>query len=152
MKEQKTSATPKFPNHDEIYLSKIILKQQEYGDGCSIFPIHTWHYFLLAIFGTLLLLCGSWTNTRNSSFYSIICPPAHLLDRWLLLLAVRHLYCLCDLCVVCAKISSVSPSPGTAFSWYVAILGTTLTGVWGWREFDYIWDITLFVIWMFTSG
>ena len=42
------------------------------------FPIHTWLYILyiifnivLPVFGTLLLLCGSWTNTGKFSFESI---------------------------------------------------------------------------------
>ena len=86
-------------------------RSHKIGEGCSLFPIHTWLYFLyimlsivLAVFGTLLLLCGSWTNTGKFSQgggggpglprHGLGVPPTHLLDQWILLLAVRPLLCL----------------------------------------------------------
>merc|ERR1712055_477106 len=40
------------------------------GTSCKLFPLHAWLYFLyillailLPIFGTLLIICGNWSNT-----------------------------------------------------------------------------------------
>ena len=75
-------------NDDKTITDKIasedLLEKRSHkiGEGCSLFPIHMWLYFLyiflsivLAVFGTLLLLCGSWTNTGKFSFESIINVP-----------------------------------------------------------------------------
>ena len=57
-------------------------KNHTVGEGCSLFPINTWLFFLyiitaiiLAVFGTLLLINGSWANTGYFSFQAIINHP-----------------------------------------------------------------------------
>ena len=57
-------------------------RRHKFGEGCSLFPIHTWLYFIyivlivvLAVFGTLLLICGSWANTGYFAFHAIINWP-----------------------------------------------------------------------------
>ena len=50
--------------------------------GCPLFPIHTWLYFLyialaiiLPVFGTLLIICGNWSNTGYFSLFAILNYP-----------------------------------------------------------------------------
>ena len=57
-------------------------RRHKIADGCSLFPVHTWLYFIyiflsivLAVFGTLLLICGSWANTGYFSFHAILNYP-----------------------------------------------------------------------------
>ena len=52
------------------------------GTSCKLFPLHTWLYFLyivlailLPIFGTLLIICGNWSNTGYFSLFAILNYP-----------------------------------------------------------------------------
>merc|ERR1719430_947095 len=52
------------------------------GEGFSLFPIHTWLFFIyiitaiiLAVFGTLLLINGNFANTGYFTFQAIINHP-----------------------------------------------------------------------------
>ena len=52
------------------------------GTSCNLFPLHAWLYFLyialailLPIFGTLLILCGNYTNTGYFSLFAILNYP-----------------------------------------------------------------------------
>jgi len=52
------------------------------GEGFSLFPIHTWLFFIyiitaiiLAVFGTLLLINGNFANTGYFAFQAIINNP-----------------------------------------------------------------------------
>jgi len=52
------------------------------GEGFSLFPIHTWLFFIyiitaiiLAVFGTLLLINGNFANTGYFTFQAIINNP-----------------------------------------------------------------------------
>jgi hypothetical protein len=57
-------------------------KRHPLNTGGPLFPIHTWLYFLyivlailLPIFGTLLIICGNWTNTGYFSLLAILNYP-----------------------------------------------------------------------------
>jgi hypothetical protein len=57
-------------------------KRHQLNTGCPLFPIHTWLYFLyiglaiiFPIFGTLLIICGNWTNTGYFSLFAILNYP-----------------------------------------------------------------------------
>ena len=50
--------------------------------SCKLFPLHAWLYFLyillailLPIFGTLLIICGNWSNTGYFSLFAILNYP-----------------------------------------------------------------------------
>ena len=50
--------------------------------SCNLFPLHAWLYFLyialailLPIFGTLLIICGNWSNTGYFSLFAILNYP-----------------------------------------------------------------------------
>jgi len=52
------------------------------GTSCKLFPLHVWLYFLyivlailLPIFGTLLIICGNWSNTGYFSLFAILNYP-----------------------------------------------------------------------------
>ena len=52
------------------------------GTSCKLFPLHAWLYFLyivlailLPIFGTLLIICGNWSNTGYFSLFAILNYP-----------------------------------------------------------------------------
>ena len=52
------------------------------GTSCKLFPLHAWLYFLyivlailLPIFGTLLIVCGNYTNTGYFSLFAILNYP-----------------------------------------------------------------------------
>ena len=52
------------------------------GTSCKLFPLHAWLYILyivlailLPIFGTLLILCGNYTNTGYFSLFAILNYP-----------------------------------------------------------------------------
>merc|ERR1712215_55329 len=52
------------------------------SEGFKLFPIHTWLYFIyiilifvLALFGTLLSICGSWANTGVFTLNTVINSP-----------------------------------------------------------------------------
>ena len=52
------------------------------GTSCNLFPLHAWLYFLyialailLPIFGTLLIICGNWSNTGYFSLFAILNYP-----------------------------------------------------------------------------
>ena len=41
------------------------------GTSCKLFPLHTWLYFLYIV-GTLLIICGNWSNTGYFSLFAIL--------------------------------------------------------------------------------
>ena len=52
------------------------------GHQLQAVPLHTWLYFLfivlailLPIFGTLLIICGNWSNTGYFSLFAILNYP-----------------------------------------------------------------------------
>ena len=52
------------------------------GTSCKLFPLHTLIYslyivlaILLPIFGTLLIICGNWSNTVYFSLFAILDYP-----------------------------------------------------------------------------
>ena len=57
-------------------------EKHKFNTGCSLFPIHMWLYFLyialaviLPIFGTLLIICGNYSNTGYFSLFAILNYP-----------------------------------------------------------------------------
>ena len=57
-------------------------EKHEFNTGCSLFPIHMWLYLLyialaviLPIFGTLLIICGNYSNTGYFSLFAILNYP-----------------------------------------------------------------------------
>ena len=44
------------------------------GTSCKLFPLHTWLYFLYIV-GTLLIICGNWSNTGYFSLFAILNYP-----------------------------------------------------------------------------
>jgi len=41
------------------------------GLSCKLFPLHTWLNFLYIV-GTLLIICGNWSNTGYFSLFAIL--------------------------------------------------------------------------------
>ena len=85
MTDQKLDQETKMPASSEASGDKSDLPEKRrhpLGTGCSLFPIHMWLYFLyivlvivLAVFGTLLILCGNWTNTGYFSLFAMLNWP-----------------------------------------------------------------------------
>ena len=62
-------------------------KRHLLASACSLLPVHTSLYFLyivlgllLAVFGSLLLLCGSWTNSDYFHLLTIVHQGVRLED------------------------------------------------------------------------
>ena len=83
-------------------------RRHKIGEGCSLFPIHTWLFFLyiilafvLAVFGTLLIINGNWANTGYFSFHAIInwpWPKVEVEDQDYHAMALEFLQHTCWIC------------------------------------------------------
>ena len=83
-------------------------RSHKIGEGCSLFPIHTWLFFLyiilaivLAVFGTLLIINGNWANTGYFSFHAIInwpWPKVEVEDQDYHAMALEFLQLSCWIC------------------------------------------------------
>jgi hypothetical protein len=83
-------------------------RSHKIGEGCSLFPIHTWLFFLyiilaivLAVFGTLLIINGNWANTGYFSFHAIInwpWPKVEVEDQDYHAMALEFLQLTCWIC------------------------------------------------------
>ena len=83
-------------------------RRHNIGEGCSLFPIHTWLFFLyfilaivLAVFGTLLIINGNWANTGYFSFHAIInwpWPKVEVEDQDYHAMALEFLQLTCWIC------------------------------------------------------
>ena len=69
--KKKTLTTDKIEDNDAVE-DLPEKRKHTVGEGCSLFPIHTWLFFLyiilaiiLAVFGTLLIINGNWTNIHT---------------------------------------------------------------------------------------
>ena len=85
--DQEKPATESEPNRISTtkgqQLKTLDVKEKhQFSTGCSLFPIHMWLYFLyislaviLPIFGTLLIICGNYSNTGYFSLFAILNYP-----------------------------------------------------------------------------
>ena len=105
--KKKTLTTDKIEDNDAVE-DLPEKRKHTVGEGCSLFPIHTWLFFLyiilaiiLAIFGTLLIINGNWANTGYFSFHAIInwpWPKVEVEDQDYHAMALELLQLTCWIC------------------------------------------------------
>ena len=83
--EKEHTLTEKKAEVEEEYFDDSNLPEKSkhpLNTSCKLFPLHAWLYFLyivlailLPIFGTLLIICGNWSNTGYFSLFAILNYP-----------------------------------------------------------------------------